>query len=116
MAVQEERTAFIFMLDDLVKFARKNYPEFEYVSEPVLQHWFEVYKDTLIVDRDQNGEITGFGLYQIWPDFLIFLIICGKQGMNNIDWLLEHCHEKFAGQTIAWFDEEKMEARFHKCR
>ena len=104
------------MHDELVKFAQEYYPEFASVPLVVLQKWFETYKGTTIIDRDSNGEIAGFAIYQIWPDFLNFIIICGREGEGNLDRILTVYRERFAGQKLAWFDEKRMEARFIQCR
>jgi len=104
------------MIDELVKFAQENYPEFASVPLAVLYKWFDTYKGTTVIDRDSNGEIAGFAIYQIWPDFLNFIIICGREGSGNLEKILAGARERFAGQKIAWFDEEKMEARFIQCR
>lgn len=104
------------MLDELVKFAQANYPEFASIPLRVLHRWFETYKNTTIIDRDSNGEITGFGIYQKWPDFLNFIVMCGKRDVQgNLDRMLTICREKFPGQMIGWFDENKMKARFTQC-
>lgn len=109
--------AILIMHEELVKFAQENYPEFAYVSVSVLHRWFETYRDTMIIDRDENGEISGFAIYQIWPDFLNFIVVCGKLDIfSNTDRLLTICREKFPNEKIAWFDEKRMEARFIKCQ
>lgn len=109
--------AILIMHEELVKFAQENYPEFAYVPLDVLHRWFETYKDTTIIDRDLSGEISGFAIYQIWPDFLNFIVVCGKRDVyGNTDRLLTIFREKFPNEKIAWFDEKRMEARFTQCR
>lgn len=108
--------AILIMHEELVKFAQENYPEFAFVPLEVLHRWFETYKDTTIINRDANGEIKGFAIYQKWPSFLNFIIICGREGPDNLKQILAGARERFGDQTIAWFDEKRMEARFVQCR
>lgn len=103
------------MTAELIKFCRRNYPELADVGDSILTRLFETYKDTTIVDR-QDGEIRGFLVYQKWPGFVNVLMTCRiRDGVSDPAWLLNLYRVNFAGQTVAWFDEGKMEARFHKC-
>lgn len=104
------------MPDELVKFAQQYYPSFASMSGKIITEWFNIYKETTVIDRDDNGQITGFAIYQKWPHFLNFIVICGKRDMwANLDRLLSVCRQRFAGQKIGWFDETRMKARFIQC-
>ena len=98
----------------LVLFAKRNYPAFRELSDRTIAAYFTTYQDQTIIDKSQGGEIRGFAIYQVWPDFYNFIIICHLDD-NNTKWLLRIIRNELAGKTAAWFDEKKMEPRFIKC-
>ena len=100
-------------IGELVLFAKQHYPTFKDLPDRVIAGYFTTYQDTVIIDRRDN-EIRGFALYQIWPDFYNFIIICHLD-KSAFSWLIRLVRNELAGKTAAWFDENRMEARFVKC-
>lgn len=96
-------------IDELVLFAKKHYEAFRELPDYVIWNYFTTYQETIIIDR-QDGDIRGFALYQIWPDFYNFIITCHLD--NGFRWMMNLIKNELTGKTIAWFDEKKMEARF----
>lgn len=100
-------------IGELVLFAKEHYDTFKELPDDIIANYFLTYQDTTIIDR-QGDEIRGFAIYQIWPEFYNFIIICHIDD-NNLKWLLRLIRNELAGKTAAWFDEKKMEPRFVKC-
>jgi hypothetical protein len=99
-------------IGELVLFAKEHYEPFMKMPDDIVSNYFTTYQDTIIVDR-QGGEIRGFALYQIWPEFYNFIIVCYLDE-SAFEWLIKIVRN-LAGKTAAWFDEKKMEPRFIKC-
>ena len=98
------------MLNELVKFAKENHPEFAPLPNVYLEKWFLVYKNTTLICR-VGGKIMGFALYQEWPDRLNFICICGKGNWyENLQRMLAGS-DKLPDKPICFFDEKA-----HKLR
>ena len=113
-----ESDRLIFKMDlieigKLVLFAKANYPAFKDLPDRTIAAYFTTYQDTIIIDR-QGDKIRGFAIYQEWPDFCNFIIICHLDD-NNVRWLLRIVRNELAGRQAAWFDEKRMSPRFIKC-
>lgn len=99
------------MIDELIKLARKH-PGFKQISDLGLRIFFETYKDSILVHRD-NGEIKAFAVYQEWPDLLNFIAIVGTSSdpSENIKSLLKIRSNLPAEKMVCYFDEYKMELK-----
>ena len=106
---------FYMVIDELVRFAKKNHAGFENMPDDVLRRMFEVYQKTTIVDR-MGGEICGVGLYQEWPDLLNFICLIGDPKNSVFDNVLAlmKATEFVPDKKIVFFDETKM--RLKVCR
>ena len=100
-------------IGELVLFAKTNYEPFKKLPDDVIANYFLTYQETIVIDR-QGDDVRGFGLYQIWPDFLNFIIICHLD-TSRFQWLMKLVRGPLSGKTVAWFDEKKMKPRFLKC-
>lgn len=100
-------------IGELVLFAKEHYPAFMDLPDQVISNYFLIYQENIIIDR-KDGDIRGFALYQIWPEFYNFIITCHLD--NGFRWMMKLVRNELKGKTIAWFDEKKMEPRFIKCR
>jgi len=103
------------MIDKLIRFAKENHPGFRNVSDDFLRTMFETYKDTTIVNM-ANGTITGFGIYQEWPELLNFICIVGNPEQDKIQNIIAmlDARNKVPDKKIVYFDESKKELRI--CR
>lgn len=103
---------FVFtMIDELVKFAKGNHPGFAVLPNEFLQNFFEKYKATTIVSQS-NGEIKSFGVYQEWPDRLVFLAVVAKGNqIENIRFFLKLRRLRPIEKMLCFFDETRMELR-----
>lgn len=101
-------------IGNLVLFAKENYEPFKKLPDDIVSNYFLTYQDSIIVDR-QDDEIKGFAIYQVWPKFYNFIIVCHERHAAFV-WLLRIAREKLKDKDIAWFDENRMEPRFIKCR
>lgn len=64
------------MLDELVEFAKKQYPTWQVIPDERLKHFFLGHKDTTIIRRE-NDKITGFCVYEFDGQIPKFLCIAG---------------------------------------
>ena len=85
-------------IGELVLFAKEHYPTFGDLPDAVISNYFLIYQDNIIIDR-KDGDIRGFALYQIWPDFYNFIITCHLD--NGFRWMMELLKNELAGKKIA---------------
>lgn len=104
----------LFEIGNLVLFAKENYEQFKHLPDDIVSNYFLIYQDNIIVDS-QEGVIRGFAIYQEWPEFYNFIIICHVKH-KTYNWLSDIVRNKLTGKTIAWFDEKSMKPRFIQCR
>jgi hypothetical protein len=65
------------MLDKLVEFAKKNYPEFAlFGSDEKIRIFFEALKNTTLIRFDEKGDIDGFFIYTQRGEEKIFFAAC----------------------------------------
>lgn len=103
------------MTEELIELAKKH-PGFREVSDYGLRVMFETYKNTTLIQRDDDGKITAFAIYQEWPDCLNFIAVVGASGDRgeNVRALLKILGRKnrpSPGKEICYFDEVKMELK-----
>ena len=97
------------MIDELIKLAKKH-PGFKEISDLGLRFFFETYKNSILVHRD-NGEIKAFAVYQEWPDCLNFIAVVGNGNrLENVADMLKSI-EYLPKKKICFFDEAKMELK-----
>jgi hypothetical protein len=85
-------------------FAREQHPGFRDWPESLMIQFFEKYRETTIVDVDED-KIYGFAVYQQWPEQAHFLCVASIRE-NAFEWLRSAC--KNMKQKVTWFDENKM--------
>lgn len=92
-------------IDDLIVFAQQCHVGFRDWPAEQLRVFFEKYRETTIVDAEDD-KIYGFAVYQQWPDQAHFICI-GSIRPNAFEWIRNECIKK-RKQKVTWFDENKM--------
>lgn len=112
MAIRFVWIAIFIMIDELIELAQKH-PGFREISEFGLRTLFETYKDSTIINCDDNGKINAFAVYQEWPDRLNFIAVVGASDSRaeNIKFLLKIRGNINSEKMICYFDETKMELK-----
>lgn len=98
------------MIDALAEFAKANHPGFGLMPIEALRRFFQVYAHSTIVVSDPAGQITGFAVYQDWPDRLVFVAACftGSR-MDNIRTMRRIV--RASPKPVMWFDEQTKKVR-----
>ena len=105
-----ERSLFIMVIDDLIKFAKTYHAGFASVGDSFLRRMFETYRDTTLIYRPK-GELKGFAIYQEWPDRLVFITIVGSGTLEENLKAMIRGRSHLPKKPICWFDENKKELR-----
>ena len=101
------------MLDELVKFAKKNHPGFAAFEDELVKRFFETLRETTLVSH-RDGEIQGFAIYANRPEGIYFFCIVGtKDRRANLMTMLKNIRQFRKGKKIMWHDEAR---KLHICR
>ncbi len=100
-------------LEQVVEFAKAYYATFCEMPNEIVRKFFIGYADTTLVYH-LNGKMRGFTVYQEWPEFLNFLIICltGTKAENYkaIREIVQY-QDLPTKKSIFWFDEKMKKVR-----
>ena len=95
------------MIDELIKFTKKNYPGFKEAPENLIRTLFETYRNTTLIYK-KNDQIRGVGVFQEWPDCLNFILICGIGSRIETLSVLIKGQKLLPKKKLVFFDERTM--------
>lgn len=98
-------------IEEIIELA-KRHPGFREISDYGLRVMFETYKNTTLIQKNGDGKIAAFAIYQEWPDCLNFIAIVGASGDRgeNVKTLLK-IYRALPKKKICYFDESRMELK-----
>lgn len=99
-------------LAELVAFARRYHAGYAMCPEAVVRTLFDKYRDTTATQRGDDGQLTGFAVWQDWGDALnIAYVMSAVSLAGNLRDLIRQAPQLAAGRTVVYYDENHMKAR-----
>ena len=101
------------MLEELIEFAKRYHDGFTGATDAAIRRMFLTYKDSTLINQDEQGRIIGCAVYQEWPDCLNFICIIGNpenDPLRNITAMMDG-RENLPAKPIVFFDEKTMRLR-----